>query len=370
MKKSLKIAIATVLVLIFAILVTGCGLKISTGEGNYIGLFYLENYQEWDNEFAPEGSYIVPASDIDNLDLKWMSGNIDIVIYDGKDIIFTESAEKPIERDTALRYGIKDKTLYIQFCPKNQDWKLSDLQNIMPNKDLQVKIPAGFAASLHNFSCESDAADLNVPELTAQSFVFDSASGNLQAADMDCGKVNLDNSSGNSYFAGKFAQLDADSASGNIKLDSTDYAESAVINNSSGQVDLAGKFKKLSIDTASGDVKTESTVVADSLSVGSSSGIIWLNGSFEQVNINNSSGDVYLGSTLCPAVLNISNSSGSVTLALPENSAFTLGFDTGSGKIQSDLPLVLKSDKYILGSGAAPFSVNTASGDLILKTAK
>ncbi len=83
------------------------------------------------------------------------------------------------------------------------------------------------------------------------------------------------------------------------------------------------------------------------------------------------SGDVDVKLSACPSTLDFSSVSGCCKLYLPKKSNVTVSFDTISGDFKSDFKTCCEDDdEYIIGSGKADFSIDTTSGDMILKKLK
>ena len=59
--------------------------------------------------------------------------------------------------------------------------------------------------------------------------------------------------------------------------------------------------------------------------------------------------------------------SGNVTVILPESNGFLLKFDTVSGDLNSELPLIKKNGKHICDDSSAKFEADSTSGDFTVK---
>lgn len=286
--------------------------------GVNIGLNAGSNDADWEENYHADGVYTVDAAGIRSLDINWLSGEVTVEVWDGDTIVFTETAASI---DKALRWSVKNDTLYIQYC---KNGLIMDL----PSKTLTVYIPASMAAKLESFAFDATSGSLTVSGLTADSFTFSSGSGELDASELTAASVSIDSSSGSVFFAGGYETLSAFSLSGSVTVDSSSDARRTRVDTSSGEVRLMGTVGELTVDTLSGAV----TLDTDS----------------------------------CPTGLNIGSSSGNITLTLPEGSAFTLSYDTTSGGFSCDLAVAMKGDRFICGDGGANFSVDTLSGDLTI----
>ncbi len=69
---------------------------------------------------------------------------MDVEVWDGKDIEFSESAIREISQDAALRFGTEEGVLYIQYRSAAGEYTPS----VFPEKRLQLRIPRSLAGSL------------------------------------------------------------------------------------------------------------------------------------------------------------------------------------------------------------------------------
>lgn len=325
-----------------------------------IGMGGVTGYRNWNNAYEADGTYALDATGIESVDLKWIAGMAVIVVSDGGGIDIAETASAPIPENHALRYGVENGTLYIQYCEAGTTGEL-------PEKSLTVSIPKALAEQMADFSFDASSASLTLSGITAQRFTFDSSSGGLKADSVNAQDVRLNASSGDLSFSGAYGKLEADTSSGDVSVASLGAAESTSVNTSSGNVDLTGDCGALSVGTTSGRVASTGALSAKSLSVDTSSGDVSLGGSFPKVNVGTTSGTVRLDMDVCPGTLDVSTSSGDVTLVLPEQSGFTLRFNTSSGEMDCAFSVVMDGNKYVCGDGSADFDVDTSSGSLGVK---
>ena len=54
-------------------------------------------------------------SEINRIEIKWVSGTVNVVAYDGDDIVFDEESSRTLDEDNKMRYRIEDGKLSIQF---------------------------------------------------------------------------------------------------------------------------------------------------------------------------------------------------------------------------------------------------------------
>ncbi|MBQ8814931.1 MAG: DUF4097 family beta strand repeat protein [Lachnospiraceae bacterium] len=261
----------------------------------------LSSYQYDDaGKYTPGGAALTSA--VNNLDIDWVSGEIEIVYHDERTIVFSETSNREEDEQLAMRYWLDGDTLRIKFA-ESGNWNFGDL-----HKTLTVMLPA----------------DLVLNELE-----IDTVSANLKAH----------------RIAAKRA--DMDTVSGWIDIEEAAVSQSFNADTTSGDITamFAGSLGELEIDTVSG--KTQISV--DQL------------GEFE---INSTSGAVSLSAANAPASGEIGTVSGDVELILPETAEFTVEINTVSGEFDSEFSLAKNGDRYSCGSGACRYEVETTSGNI------
>jgi len=235
-------------------------------------------------------------------------------------------------------------------------------------------------------------------------------SGNLSINDIRGEEVSLKVSSGD-IAMGRIegSKVYIRSASRNITIDNLQASAVMEVSTSSGRITgrrIAGNqvlFNSSSADillevleagdaaikVSSGDVQLD-TVTTETLDIKLSSDdleIITLESKRTEINtsgetliksgrgeiiLEGSSGDVDITLSTLSTPLNLNISSGDITIALPENSAFDALFDTSSGCIRSEFPVLgnLTADgdelKGTINGGGVPVTLQTSSGNIQL----
>ena len=262
----------------------------------------------------------VISDEIRSLDIDWPCGKVEILVTGEDKIALSETASVPIPDNQRFVKSIRGNELVIEYMPEQI------LQLSVPDKVLTVYLPEAYAAQMQTIKVSVASADCTVSGITGDKFVFDSASGGLQAADMILNYLSADTASGNVTFSGSVSEIICNAASGDIQIHQTNANGKAEAETASGEITLTGAYAQVDLDSASGKV-----------SVSSSTAI-------RELEIDTASGDV--------------------SLRIPSNSAFELEFETASGKFISDLPVSLRGDSYTLNQGGPEFEVSTTSGSL------
>ena len=242
---------------------------------------------------------------VENLDIDWDSGKLNIIPGSGNTIILEESYEGELPEEKQMHWYLDGTTLRVVY-----DMSFGVSANT--NKTLNVTVPENLIFNEVNFDVAS--ADLNAEGLAATSADIDTASGDVN-------------------------------------------------------VSFTQSMKDVEIDTASGDVTIDTAQSLDQLDIDSASGEIHINAGdkINTVDIDTASGDVEAGFNKVPDSIKIDAASGNVTLRLPKNADMTLDIDTASGDFESELPFSIKSgDKYVIGAGTSSAKIDTASGDITI----
>lgn len=113
-------------------------------------------------------------------------------------------------------------------------------------------------------------------------------------------------------------------------------------------------------------------VNAAQLSLEAASGMIDVQGDFaDSVSIHVASGEANVTcAKACPKSISAEMATGKVTLAIPDNTGFSVKLDKLVGSFNSDFPLAQQGDnRSRYGNGAASFNFDIATGSLTLRKA-
>lgn len=305
----------------------------------------FSGYKTFHNAYDQDGSYSVDTGvAITDFDIKWIAGSATISVYDGAEVVFTETSSETLTQDTALRYGVENGVLFIQYCPIGAP-------NDLPMKTLDVKIPAALAQALNKLNFSATSADLTVSGLTVGELDCDSVSGRIDASGITARTVDADTTSGEVRFDGSYVRMKVNTVSGMVRVNSTGTAQETRADTTSGAMSFAGHVGAFTANTVSGEVFTNGAVATHS------------------VRVDTLSGSVSLQLESCPDDLKIDTVSGGVSLTLPSDSGFTLEYNTVSGSINSEFGVKMSGHKYLSGDGSADFEIDTISGGLRINAA-
>ena len=126
--------------------------------------------------------------------------------------------------------------------------------------------------------------------------------------------------------------------------------------------------KKVEINSTSGELKLTMEESPETLSTETVSGdmTFFLAGA-EKIDLESINGNINLSSSKTPDAISVDTVSGDVVFCLPENSDFTVNWDSASGSLNSDFAMKKDGDSYIFGAGTNKYDVDTTSGDLSIE---
>lgn len=312
MKKLIQ-AVSVLCMLGFSTLLCACGTSV-----------YM-SYRDSDYEIL-EGE-ATSLENIDEIEIHWARGDINIVANDGDALIISEVAARkntPPE-DELARYRIADGKLTIQFCaPKVM---ISHLE-----KELTISLPKSLAEALSELSVESATGAVNIVAVTADTIDIDAASGSVSMQLVSARDIDLD-------LASTSLSFDSVTASRRIKID----CASANLRMTDTTTDL------LKLQAASCDIDYEGSLSSLELDATSINAQISLpNGALSELD-----GDF---------------ANGNITLCLPETfDGFEAEISGLSTSFSSEFATEKRGGEYVYGNGRAEISVSSVSGKVDIR---
>jgi len=261
------------------------------------------------NEIVVSDKAQVPADSIQKIKIDWVSGNVNVVVGNGNDIVFYETSFRTLTDKQKMRYSVSDSgTLQINYC-ENLDniFNWFNLDANMPAKTLTMEVPASLVAQLTDIQIETVSAGIDLSGVYGARNELSTVSGGIRCADVACDNLQLESTSG-----------------------------SIVCENS--------KANTLDLNNVSGSVRAE--------------------GEYQNVTVESVSGSVRLAFANTPDQIKVDGVSGSITIALPADAGFTARLDTVSGSINCAFAGTLGSDLVVVGDGSANYRFDTVSGSL------
>lgn len=321
------------------------------------------------------------ASDPETLNITWYSGEVRL-LSGGDHIRVVQKGTSSLRQEDAFELEESDggRTLTVKDRRRST---FSFLGFGMGRSDLEITLPEKQYRSL---TAELTSADLSADALQADSVRIKSASGDLSVTgrfgeavlattsgdirvlNVACtGSLTAGSTSGDIRAAGlSCGALDLASTSGDISL--SGRAESVTAASTSGDVNLDGMQASsgIQVGTASGDIRGNG-VDCSLLTVSSTSGDIRMEGRFTGIQLGTTSGDASLTTSAALESLSSDSVSGTVTVSMPDNGGFDLSFQKVSGRFHCDFPTTESGGRYRYQNGGASFSAHTVSGDFYLR---
>lgn len=261
---------------------------------------------------------------IENMEIDWISGNVQIISYSGSTFLLSEKAESRLPDELRVHWWLEGTTLHVKFAAPKA--KLTGIDT--GHKELTLTVPESL--SLQDVAIRSTSAEIDADGLTAETLTVSTASGDIGIG-CTANAINLS------------------STSGTIQLTQKGKADEISINTTSGKITAAlDQADKVELTSISGKINAAAASV-DSLSAGSTSGAV----SCELA--------------AAPSACKLQAVSGRVTLILPDDSGFTAKVSTSSGDFTSDFALKRDGNSYLCGSGSSNIAVDTTSGDISIR---
>ncbi len=203
--------------------------------------------------------------------------------------------------------------------------------------DLEIQIPKGYQGAL---SIDTQSGTIKVEGVKADALA-----------------LAIDSGAGDIEFSGTVQSLQLTSTSGDIEVKGGIVLEQMSLQTSSGDIALGqGEIGQLTAQSTSGDMEI-SQLSAQQAKIATTSGDIAFSGTATHLQANSTSGEIEVGLNAQPESLSFTTTSGDIELHLPENSVFTLAFDTGSGDLRNDFA------GQNTGQAAPVYTIQTSSGD-------
>lgn len=201
------------IVLLMAILIGGIGLRLFSFDGNvfdwgfHIGLSDLQG-----GTVASSGS--VPAREIRDIEVEWISGNVTVIPGDTDTISFSEP--DGIQDKSKMVWKQSGDKLIIRFCRTEKTFFGGITFGDTADKNLVITIPTSWAG--HDIKFETVSATVHVSQLTAQKISLETVSGDCDLERCNIDELSMDSTSGNVEYRGSLDRASCDTMSGNMTL--------------------------------------------------------------------------------------------------------------------------------------------------------
>ena len=211
--------------------------------------------------------------------------------------------------------------------------------------DLVIEVPAGKEVAVHVAAGDMEARGVQAD------LALHTGSGSVEAADIT-GELSVDTGSGSATVSGIRGDLTVDTGSGAVTVREVDGDEVSIDTGSGGVRGGGVRARSVSVDTGSGAVNLDAV-------------------SAPEVSVDTGSGSVDLVLLRDVDALDVDTGSGSVTIRAPEDLGGTVDLSTGSGGIDMDFAVQVRSVRRdevrgTLGDGRGTIRIETGSGGIRL----
>jgi len=401
--RKLKITAIVFLSLLVFLLCATLAVSLATG-GSGIGFGFGSGSVVLHSDYSLVLEKEVPAEDIHSLLIDYAMTSNDVFFYpcDGTDIIIREYMNYAPKENKLTTVSQRNSELIIKGAKRTFLFFFSIHSG---DAYTEIYLPAGFAEDLdrlqvktssgeqdsqvafkikREFETSSISGDIHFPDVTAATVEGSSVSGCILLDSLISDETDISVTSGDVTLDQSKGKLTLSSTSGNILLDQ--QMGDAGISTVSGDISLGKVSGHMNLSTASGEIRLqdgEGFLETDSVSgdarienlegnfsMSTTSGNISLNKGCGHGKAETVSGDVRLFLDLLDGDLCVSSTSGNVSLKLPKDSAFTLDYDSTSGRCRTFFDEMVTYSKKTnrasgsYGDGTHDVTVSTISGDL------
>lgn len=244
-KRNTKLVVFSIL----AIIIVAIGLRLFFNPITKFPSFSTYTYNDSDKYTQASNGTV---DNISNLDVHWVSGNVEIVSYNGNKLIFEEVSDAPIPVDDRMCYWKDGNTLKIQFTKSG----LRVMKN--SHKNLIVYVPKDL--KINELNTKVVSADLNIKGINANKLDIETVSGEVSLNSVSARVCAYEGVSGTLVADNiGFISFDGEAVSGEIALNILPIYKAEKIDIETVSGDIALRIPSefgftLELDTVSGDI--------------------------------------------------------------------------------------------------------------------
>ena len=151
----------------------------------------------------------------DEIDIDWVSGSVQISVWDGDTVRFSEASSAQLREEEQLRWEIRERELKIRPCSANTGIHILG-QSQFPQKTLTVEIPASMR--LKELGVSQVSSVLTAKNVTADEFDLETVSGTADLDGLTVSELEIETVSGDIRFSDLSVskKISAESVSGTI----------------------------------------------------------------------------------------------------------------------------------------------------------
>ena len=174
-----------------------------------------------DGSYTPDAGYTLGNTDVVQLngfrsiDVTWISGQVNVELYDGEGISLTETLSDGSDVNLPMEWQVNEDKGVLDICSQPQ------LMSATEEKILTVKLPRSMV--LYELDIETVSAGVSVDltdedTLSLSELDVTSVSGAIRVYAANAGEISLSTTSGSISGSVRTQKLEADSVSGSIDL--------------------------------------------------------------------------------------------------------------------------------------------------------
>lgn len=196
------------------------------------------------------------ASEVQEIEIEWVAGDILIQPHDTDTIVVKEDGN--FDAKYAMVYSCREGELKIKFCEEGVAKYFGVNTRNDLSKDLTIYVPRDWVCE--SLELDVAAARVEINDMTIQEVDFDGASGTCEFEHCTVQELDIDTASGDIRFVGNLDMLDCDAASASVYAVLHNTPSRLDLDSMSGDLDLslpADAGFSLSMDAMSSDFSSD-----------------------------------------------------------------------------------------------------------------
>lgn len=162
------------------------------------------------------GNASVPTQGIENIEIDWAAGSVDVIVSDKNEIELMEYSKGSLSKTQSMRWSVSGDTLKVDYG----SW-FSCLS--LTSKSLEVHVPKALAAELGMLDIDGASGMYSVNGIACNKLKVHLASGEFNGSDIAAQQLDVDLASGIFDARGSFADsIRVQVASGNVGITSSE----------------------------------------------------------------------------------------------------------------------------------------------------
>ncbi len=185
-------------ILLLAVILGVLNATVGGGEWNLGWTSY-----SYDDTGYEVGSGSVFASDIEQIDLDWIDGSVELVSCQDDFISLTEDSPLQLTEESLLRWRVSEdgRTLTVKY--RKPSWFFGNAQN--KQKRLILRVPERMLETMDSIKIKAVSSSVTADGIRAQSLTVENRLGKTELTDCVCVDLSLSSTAGELSFEGAVA---------------------------------------------------------------------------------------------------------------------------------------------------------------------